>query len=224
VPAVDAGLRVKTPAETVIDLYSRRALEFDTDRNKTLFERPWLDAFLAHVPEAGTLLDLGCGSGEPIARHLIDQGRLVTGVDAAPDLISLCRKRFAAQEWIVADMRYLDLGRMFDGVLVWHSAIHLTPDAHRGMFDVYRRHVRPGGVLMFTSAPEGGEWVGEWRGEPLYHGGLSSEACEAGLDAAGFEVLAHRVNDSDCGGATVWLARRRVSDCDYDRQTFQSNR
>lgn len=211
-PPIDAGLKVKPPAETVIDLYSRRALEFDADRTKTLFERPWLDAFLKHVPPWGNVLDLGCGSGQPMARYLIEQGRRVTGVDAAPDLIALCRERFASQEWVVADMRDLDLGRTFDGVLVWHSAIHLTPDAHRGMFAVYRRHVRPGGVLMFTSAPEGGEWVGEWRGEPLYHGGLSSKACEAALDAAGFEVLAHRINDPDCGGATVWLARRRVSD------------
>lgn len=57
-------------------------------------------------------------------------------------------------------MRGLDLGREFDGVIAWHSAIHLTPEAQRGMFAVYRRHVRPGGVLMFTSAPEGGELVG----------------------------------------------------------------
>lgn len=82
------------PADGVIDLYSRRARDFDADRTKTLFERPWLDALLDHVPEAGTVLDLGCGSGEPIARHLIERGRRVTGVDASPGLIDLCRARF----------------------------------------------------------------------------------------------------------------------------------
>lgn len=106
-------------------------------------------------------------------------------------------------------MRGLDLGRAFDGLITWHSAIHLTPEAHGGMFAVYRRHVRPSGVLMFTSAPEGGESVGEWRGEPLYHGSLSPEDYRAGLDEAGFDVVAHRTSDPDCGGATVWLARRR---------------
>lgn len=203
---------MKPPAEVAIDLYSRRAQDFDADRTKTLFERPWLDAFLKHVPPGGTVLDLGCGSGEPIAEYLVEQGRSVTGVDASPELIDLCRERFPDQDWIVADMRGLALGRAFDGVIVWHSAIHLTPEAHRGMFAVYRRHVRPGGVLMFTSAPKGGELVGAWRGEPLYHGSLSAEEYRSGLDAAGFEVLAHRVSDPDCGGATVWLARRGVSD------------
>lgn len=199
-------------ADRVVDLYKRRAAEFDADRTKTLFERPWLDAFLAHVPQAGTVLDLGCGSSEPIARYLIAQGRRVTGVDASPDLIALCRTRFPKHQWIVSDMRGLDLGQAFDGVIVWHSAIHLTPKAHAEMFAIYRRHVRPGGVLLFTSAPEACEIIGAWRGEPLYHGSLSPDAYRAGLDAAGFDVIAHTISDPECDDATVWLGRRRVSD------------
>ena len=61
-------------AEGVIDLYSRRAAEWDADRSRALIEKPWLDRFLAHVPPGGSVLDLGCGSGEPIARYLIEQG------------------------------------------------------------------------------------------------------------------------------------------------------
>ena len=201
---------MKPPAEAIIDLYSRRALEFDADRTKSLFEKPWLDAFLAHVPPTGRVLDLGCGSGEPIARYLIEQGRWLTGIDAAPGLIELCRRRFPDQTWMVADMRDLDLKQAFDGVIVWHSAIHLTPADHERMFAVYARHVRPGGVLMFTSAPEAGELIGDWRGEALYHGSLGPEAYRAGLYASGFDLLANRIDDPETGGATVWLARARV--------------
>ncbi len=200
---------MKPPAEGIIDLYSRRALDWDADRGRELVEKVWLDAFLQGVPAAGTVLDLGCGSGEPIARYLIGRGRAVTGVDAAPGLIDLCRERFPDQDWIIADMRALDLGRAFDGVLAWHSAFHLTPEAHQGMFAVYARHVRPGGMLMFTSGVVEGEVWGQWRGEPLYHGSLSTEGYQAGLDRAGFEVLRRVENDPDCGGANVWLARRR---------------
>lgn len=144
-----------------MDLYSRRAVEWDRDRGKTLIEKAWLDAFLAHVPPAGTILDLGCGSGEPIARYLIEQGRSVTGIDAAPGLIELCRRRFPDHDWRVADMRRLDLGRSFDGAVVWHSAFHLTPQDQREMFAVYERHIAPGGVLMFTSGSRQGEVLGE---------------------------------------------------------------
>lgn len=202
----------RDPAEAVIDLYSRRAREWDADRGRSLFERAWLDRFLDHVPAMGSVLDLGCGSGEPIARYLIEQGRKITGVDGSPGLIDLCRERFPGQDWIVADMRGLDLERVFDAVIAWHSAFHLTPAAQRALFAVYARHVTPGGVLMFTSGSRPGEEIGAWRGEPLYHGSLSLQDYRAGLGTAGFDLLDHVLDDATCGGATVWLARRRVSD------------
>lgn len=198
------------PADGIIDLYSRRALDWDRDRSKTLIEKAWLDAFLAHVPATGSILDLGCGSGDPIARYLIEQGRALTGVDAAPGLIDLCRRRFPEHDWRVADMRDLALGRRFDGLIAWHSAFHLTPREQEGMFAVYARHLTPGGVLMFTSGSNHGETVGQWRGEPLYHGSLSLEEYRAALASNGFRILDHRLDDSETGGATVWLARASV--------------
>lgn len=197
-------------SDGVIDLYRRRAADWDVDRGRSLMERDWLDAFLALIPADGTILDLGCGSGAPIAGYLIARGRRVTGVDAAPGLIDLCRRRHPNQDWCVADMRGLTLGRVFDGLIAWHSAFHLTPAEQVRLFSVYAAHVRPGGALMFTSGSTADETIGEWRGEPLYHASLSPDAYRAGLEAVGFGLVAHRTDDADCGGATVWLWRRRV--------------
>ena len=197
-------------ADGIVDLYSRRAADWDADRGRDLkAERPWLDAFLTDVPDKGQVLDLGCGAGEPIARHLIEQGRAVTGVDASPDAIALCRSRFPAQDWVVADMRNLDLGRVFDGLIAWHSSFHLSRDDQRALFAVYARHLRPGGVLMFTSGDQDGEATGQWRGEPLYHASLSTAEYRERLESTGFDVIRHVVGDYARGGATVWLARRR---------------
>ncbi len=197
------------PADEIIDLYSRRAADWDADRSRGLSEKPWLDRFLAHIPKAGSVLDLGCGSGEPIARHLIEQGRAVTGVDAASGLIDLCRARFPDQVWIVADMRGLDLGRRFDGLIAWHSSFHLSRHDQRALFAVFARHLEPGGVLMFTSGDEDGERIGQWRGEPLYHASLSTTEYRERLEACGFEVLHHAVGDDAPGEVTGWLCRLR---------------
>jgi hypothetical protein len=105
-------------------------------------------------------------------------------------------------------MRTLDLERTFDGLLAWDSFFHLTPDDQRGMFDVFRRHAAPGAALMFTSGPHAGEALGEWLGEPLYHAGLDPEEYRRLLEHHGFELVAHRQDDPDCGHHTVWLARR----------------
>jgi len=46
------------------------------------------------VPVDGMVLDVGCGTGEPIARYLMDTGRRVFGVDSSPSMIGICHARF----------------------------------------------------------------------------------------------------------------------------------
>jgi SAM-dependent methyltransferase len=199
------------PADRIIPLYERNAAAWDAARGGTLHvERAWLDRFAAAARPGGTVLDLGCGTGEPIAGALLARGFGVTGVDAAPTLIALARERLPAGEWVVADMRTLALGRRFDAVLAWHSFFHLAPDDQRAMFSVFAAHAAPDAPLMFTSGPEAGEAIGEWEGEPLYHASLAPAEYRALLAAHGFAELAHVANDATCGGATVWLARREA--------------
>jgi len=155
------------------------------------------------------VLDIGCGMGEPIARHIIDRGFTVTGIDSAPSMIALCRARFPAQDWIVADMRGLALGVRFAGLLAWNSFFHLAHDDQRAMFAIFAAHAAPGAALMFTSGPDHGIAMGEFQGEPLFHASLDPAEYRALLDANAFDVVDQRSEDPDCGGHTVWLARHR---------------
>ena len=95
------------------------------------------------LPEGGAILDVGCGSGEPIARHLIERGFALTGVNSSEALIGLCRARFLDHEWIVGDMRRLDLGRRFDGLIAWHGFFHLAAADQRRMFPRFAAHAKP---------------------------------------------------------------------------------
>lgn len=194
----------------IVGLYEDHAAAFDEQRGRSLFEQPWLDRFLGLLPEGGTVLDVGCGMAEPIAGYLIKQGVRVTGVDSSPSLIEMSRERYPDHEWLVADMRALNVGRRFDGLIAWHSMFHLTPAAQRLMFDRFAKHLKPGGLLMFTSGLEHGESIGEWQGEPLYHGSLDPHEYRQLLEENGFALVEHKLNDSDCGGATVWLAQLRA--------------
>jgi len=189
-------------------IYDKVALEFDRARGRSRMEAPYLDAVLAELGAGRDILDLGCGAGEPIARYLIEAGCAVTGIDAAPAMLALCRTRFPAMTWIEADMRALDLGRRFDAIIAWDSFFHLAPDDQRAMFPVFRRHARPGGVLLFTSGPRAGVAMGEMFGHPLYHASLDPAEYRQLLAGHGFEVLKYAAEDPNCGGHTVWLARQ----------------
>lgn len=195
-------------ADAVVSLYLRHAAAYDQQRGRKLMEAHWLDRFLSRLPATPSVLDIGCGMGEPIARHLIERGCAVTGIDSAAPLIALCRKRFPQQDWQVGDMRELALGRRFDGLIAWDSFFHLKPDAQRRMFPLFRAHAADGAALLFTSGPGHGEAIGSFEGEPLYHGSLDPAEYRALLDATGFAVVEHIVEDPNCGGHTVWLAQR----------------
>lgn len=205
-PARDPA--AKDPAREVVGLYERHAHLLDRTRGRSLFERTWLDRMLAFVPAGGTVLDLGCGGGDPLAGYIRSLGFHVTGVDTSPALLALASARFPDQEWILADMRGLDLGRTFDAILAWDSFFHLTHDDQRAMFPAFDRHVGPRGALLFTSGPAHGVALGEFAGEPLHHASLDPEEYRALLKRHGLAVVQHIVEDPQCGGHTVWLARR----------------
>jgi SAM-dependent methyltransferase len=195
--------------QRIVGLYEDNAAAWDRQRGRDLFEKPWLDRFLALLPAKPDILDIGCGMGEPIAAYLIARGARVVGLDSSPSLIALARERHPRQGWVVGDMRQLDLGRRFDGLLAWHSFFHLAPEDQAPMFARFAAHARPGAALMFTSGWGRGTAIGEWQGEPLYHGSLDTEEYRALLEANGFAVLDHRVQDPECGHATIWLAQMR---------------
>lgn len=195
-------------AERIIGLYDRHAGAWDRDRSRYLFERDWLDRFRALLPVGGSVLDIGCGMGEPIARFLIEAGHDVAGVDSAPSMLALARARFPDRHWIEADMRRLALTRHFDGVLAWDSFFHLRAEDQRRMFPIFRAHAAPGAPLMFTSGPEHGEAFGTFESEVLYHASLSPEEYRALLAENGFAVVRTIASDPDCTGHTVWLAHR----------------
>jgi SAM-dependent methyltransferase len=198
-------------AEQIIDLYERHALEWVGDRSRMglFFEKHWLDRFFGLLPSAGTVLDLGCGPGKPMAAYLLAQDFTICGVDSSPAMIALARENFPGQEWLVADMRKLALGRRFGGLLAWDSFFHLSHEDQRRMFPVFRAHAEAGAPLMFTSGPRHGVAIGSFRGEPLYHASLDGAEYRALLDANGFDVVDHVLEDPDCDRHTVWLAQQR---------------
>lgn len=211
--AICYGPRVNE-ADEVADLYHRHAGAWAAARRAAdaatpLIEAAWLGRFLALLPTRPSVLDIGCGCGEPIGRALLARGCDLTGVDTSPAMIAMCQALFPRIFWHVADMRSLNLGASFNGLLAWDSFCHLRPDEERRMFAVFRSHALPRAALMFTSGQKGGATPEQLGGETPDHASLDPAEYRALLADNGFELVAHTADDPACGGHTVWLARLR---------------
>jgi SAM-dependent methyltransferase len=191
---------------TTPETYEAHARAYDQQRMKIFFEKDWLDRFIAYLPAGGTVLDIGCGAGEPIARYLFDQGLHLTGVDSSATMIAISRSRFPEGEWLEQDMRNLSLSRSFDGIVGWDSFFHLNPPEQRSTLDLFCRHLNPDGALLLTIGHEAGEVLGFVNGQQVYHSSLDPKEYEQILLAAGFAQVAIVLRDKKCGEHSVLLA------------------
>lgn len=194
-------------AKNILNIYDTHAGVFARLRSRHLMEKGWLDKFTRRVGEKGTILDIGCGNGVPIAEHFIQLGYQLTGVDGAPGMLTRAQQAFPDQRWLHLDMRQMALNETFDGLIAWDSFFHLSPDDQRQMFPIFARHSQPGSVLMFTSGTDNGIAMGEFEGEPLYHASLSPDEYRQRLADNGFAVLEVMFEDPACGGHSVWLCQ-----------------
>ena len=196
-------------ADLIIGIYQRHADEWvKYQEGRKVIEQHWLDRFQALLPARGSILDIGCGPGFPIAQNFIERGLGITGIDTSPQLLAVCEARFPNHEWLLRDMRSLSLERQFDGLLAWNSFFHLTADDQRRMFPVFSKHAAPGAPLMFTGGASSGVAIGTFGGEPLYHASLDPDEYRALLADHGFEVVMYTPEDPDAGRMTIWLARK----------------
>ncbi|NBD34071.1 MAG: methyltransferase domain-containing protein [Cyanobacteria bacterium] len=198
---------------SVAQIYEEIADWFDQARDKSLFERPLLDTLLQYTPKNPNILDLGCGSGEPIAQHLIEAGSSVTGIDTSPSLINKCQQRFPSQQWIVDDIRTIDLNKTFDAVMAWDCLFHLQGNDQRVALPKIAQWTTRGGIFMFSSGWEEAEFWNRFRGREeieMFNASLSSIEYQTILENHGFDILLHRVSDPNCSGHTYWLAQKNL--------------
>jgi SAM-dependent methyltransferase len=121
-----------------------------------------VDAFVRHAdgtPPGGgvrTVLDLGCGTGNH-ALLLAARGYSVTGVDLSPQMLAIAREKAdgAAADicFVAGDVRYVDAHGPYDAALLMFAVLgyqHANADV-RATFSNIRRHLRPGGLLIFDA-------------------------------------------------------------------------
>ncbi|MFF2119580.1 class I SAM-dependent methyltransferase [Kitasatospora xanthocidica] len=175
----------------------------------------WIEELLGRLPEAGTVLDVGCGTGVPVARSLAATGRRVTGVDISDVQIRRARELVPEAEFIRADATTLAFPPgTFDAVVCLYALIHIPVGEQPALLGRIASWLRPGGWLLVTTGHQA--WTGtdeNWLGggAAMWWSHADAATNRSWLLHAGLEV-AHEefVPEGDSGHVLFW-ARRPVS-------------
>jgi ubiquinone/menaquinone biosynthesis C-methylase UbiE len=132
-------------------MYTESAAWYDRlhkDKNYAAESRLIVDHVRRHHPNAGTLLDVACGTGGHL-RHLREEFAC-EGVDVEPGQLDIARRELPEMSFTQGDMTDFDLGRRFDVVTCLYSAIAYvrTVGRMRAAMRCMARHLEPGGVLL----------------------------------------------------------------------------
>ena len=107
-----------------------------------------LFAELVHGAGGGPVADVGCGPGY-VTGYLHDAGVDVFGIDLSSEMVAIARRDYPVLRFEVGTMTNLDLADdSLVGIVAFWSVIHVPDYAIPGVFEQFRRVLRPHGLLL----------------------------------------------------------------------------
>ncbi len=118
------------------------------------------------LPERATVLDLGCGSGLPLTKVLLEEGHAVFGVDASPTLVAAFRRHLPGVPVACEPVETSAFHQQrYDGVLAWGFIFLLPIGTQLTTLRHIARVLVPGGRLLFTAPAPCCTWRDALTGE-----------------------------------------------------------
>ncbi len=151
----------------------------------------YLEYLASRLRPGATVLDLGCGSGLPIDRYLVDQGFRVVGLDLSERQIALARVNVPKATYAVRDMTAL-LPNDFavDAIVSFYAIFHTPRTGHAALMRTLASFLTHGGLLLVTMGAS--DWEGmedDFHGVPMFWSHYDSLTNRRLIEAAGFTIL-----------------------------------
>jgi ubiquinone/menaquinone biosynthesis C-methylase UbiE len=166
-------------------------------------ELEYLHTILSSLAPQSTILDLGCGTGRPMATTLAARGHLIVGVDESQEMLALARQRLPGHRWIHGRIEEIELNELFHAVICWDSLFHLPREHWPGVLEKIVTWLKLGGALLLSS---GGVVEGDHGfydtmfDQEFYYDSLPSETLVPLLKNLGFRIIVSEMCELPDGG------------------------
>ena len=154
--------------------------------------------FVKLLPLHSEILDVGCGTGYPIAAYLTEKGHRVTGIDVSREMLRKARAlNLVNARFINVDFTDYVADIAFDAVIAFDSLWYIAYSRQESIYPKLASLIKSGGYLLFTHGNREGEITGEMYGETFYYSALDASRVRDLLANNGFEILTFTENYSE---------------------------
>ncbi len=166
-----------------------------------------LDELLETLPEAATVLDIGCGDGMRTLANLTGVDRI--GLDLSSRQLELAAENVPKAHLIQGEMTGLPLAtNSVDAITAYHAVFHVPRNEHPAVYDEFARVLQPGGRLLATVGSSPYEtvqrdWLGS--GQSMFFSTPGRRRTRSGLETAGFAIVWERVVDDPLGSSVPFV-------------------
>jgi len=185
----------------------------------------YVDRVLEGLPQGANVLDLGCGTGEPVASHIVRRGYGVVGVDQSKKMLEIAKKVVPEAKFIHGDMAEIEFAGKFAAAVAWDSVFHVERRHHSAIYRKLANSLNVGGRLLLSvggsdvdASAEGGPagrdesgaegFTSEMFGHTFFYSGYAPQVARRKLEAEGFEVELWEIDDPSSRGHIAVIARR----------------
>ena len=169
--------------------YDRCAIDYAGQRCTTAGVE--LNLITERLKSGSKILDVGCGSGIPIGRHLAGTFSL-TGIDISPNMIDLAKKNVPTGRFVSADVMAMEFpSGTFDAIVSFYTIFHIPRQEHLDVFRRFARWLRPGGLLLITVARKDdgpGYTEDDFLGGAMYWSNFGPSTYKRFLTETGFRL------------------------------------
>jgi 2-polyprenyl-3-methyl-5-hydroxy-6-metoxy-1,4-benzoquinol methylase len=193
------------------DSYNKIAQEWSKVRSKSFVSKLVAD-FADKLNPNASLLDIGCGTGNPLTKYLCERKFHVTGIDISEKMVEMAKsENILNAEFIACDFLDFSSTQKFDGVLAWDSFFHFPKEKQEDIYFKVGSLLNSGGYLLFTHGDADDEHTDKMMDETFYYSCLPKDkVCQTLIDI-GFEIeYAYKdYLENDTHRGLVILAKRK---------------
>lgn len=196
----------KNPYNRIIDNWVKA-------RNNAIVNKPIID-FADKINSNGKILDIGCGTGLPVAKYFSERNFSIIGIDTSDKMLEIAKSNTIKNaQFLLNDFFDFNSNEQFDGIIAWDSLFHFPKQQQKKIYSKVYNLLNPGGFFLFTHGKEEDEHMDEMFGEQFYYSCLSKDFVLDLMNEIGFEIKYSIENFVEGKDRRDWVVLARKGKC-----------